>query len=153
MVFEYKWRNYNQKVSAQKAGEFFEELEAANGYLSEKMVLEASRPEDALLHKCFDWDDSSAAEKYRLSQAHIMLANIVKVAVKDEQQTATRAFVNVNPDVTKKGWYRSIQIALEDENDREVVLAAAKREMSAFIAKYKNLKELSNVIKVMEENL
>ena len=62
MIYKYKATQY--KVPAQKAGEYLEKLNAKEGGLTAERLLDVSRPKRALLHDCFDWDDTRAAEKY-----------------------------------------------------------------------------------------
>jgi hypothetical protein len=40
-----------------------------DGFLNARAVLDAARPEGSLLHGYFDWDDTAAAERWRLTQA------------------------------------------------------------------------------------
>ena len=56
----YKWDKGSRfSVSAQVAGEVCEELEK-KGELTAKNLVDVSRPEDAPLHKCFNWNDEEA---------------------------------------------------------------------------------------------
>ena len=49
-------------------------------------VLEKAKDENSELHKCFEWNDSIAAEKYRLQQAGNILRMLVyKPKSKEEQ--------------------------------------------------------------------
>jgi len=55
------------KADAQKIAD-----EIGDNKISPQELLEKARNEDSELHKCFEWDDSVAAEKYRLIQARQM---------------------------------------------------------------------------------
>lgn len=46
------------------------------GRLLAQDVVEAARNKASVLHGFFDWDDSSAAEKYRLDQARDLIASV-----------------------------------------------------------------------------
>ena len=61
----YFWKR-KLPVSAQMAGEYLEELEKKHSALTPEIVLEESREENAVLHKCFEWDDTKATEGYEL---------------------------------------------------------------------------------------
>ena len=53
----YKWKDAARiKSDAQTAGEICEKLEK-NGGLTAKRLVDESRPEDAPLHKEFEWND------------------------------------------------------------------------------------------------
>lgn len=129
-------------VAAQIIGEECERLER-DGILTPQALLDASRPEDAPLHSCFEWDDSIAAEEYRKSQSAHLIRSIVKVV--DDYSEPVRAFTSVTVS-EEKPMYVSVERALSDEEMREQVLARAKAELRSFSLKYKHLKELADVI-------
>ena len=80
---KYSYRNgFNFKVSAQVVGDTLEEI-AKTGEITSAKFLDVSRPEDAPTHNLFEWDDSTAAERYRLQQATIAI-NSIEVQIVDE---------------------------------------------------------------------
>ena len=150
----YKYRATQYKIPAQVAGEYLEELSKEEGGLTARALLEKSRPEDALLHECFEWDDTEAAERYRLGQAGYFIRNVVTVELKGKPVEPTRAYVPITEMAHNEvGIYKPIHIALADSVSREIVLGNAMREMKSFISKYANLEELSKVIEAMDEVL
>lgn len=132
-------------VSAQIAGEECERLES-NGMLTPKNLVDASRPDDAPLHKCFEWNDGIAAERWRETQAAYIIRSVeVKV---EEHSDPTRAFVATITDNTRE--YKSIGYVMRSRDSREVLLESAKREALAFKRKYKNLYELAAIIDAID---
>lgn len=151
MVYEWK-AGYSYPVSAQVAGEEIERIKASSGkdYIQPEELLEASRPVSAPLHKCFDWNDATAAEKWRTSQAHLLITRVtVKVVGGTEP---VRAFVNVSK-YLEKGKFVSVSRALEVSDYRETLLSTALMELKTFRNKYHRLKELASVIKTIDEVL
>ena len=166
----FRWaRGARHKVSAQAAGEVFSELEES-GELTPEKVVDVSRPEDAALHKEFEWDDAVAAEKYRGTQASAMIRHIV-VEVEmpsrdsddydqtrihyvdgdcdDEDQPRielVRAFNPSHDGEGEKGSYESTISILKDDGKRAVLLGQAMSDMRAFRRKYSILSELSEVM-------
>jgi hypothetical protein len=132
-------------VGAQVAGEECARLEAA-GRLTPHNLVEESRPEDAPLHKCFEWDDSVAAEKWRETQAAYIIRS-VEVTV-EKSNEPTRAFVVTVSDDKRE--YQSIGYVLRDTSSREYLLEQAKRELTSFRRKYQNLFELSQVFEAID---
>lgn len=148
MVYKYKATKY--KVPAQTAGEYLRELDE-NGGLTAERLLDESRPEKALLHGCFEWDDTSAAEAHRLWQARYFIGNIIVTQIEEKLVIPTRAFVNVtDASHTQKAVYRPVRIALSDGDSREIVLANALRELEIFKSKYQMLSELTDVIAAID---
>lgn len=135
-------------VSAQVAGEECERLESSGG-LTPANLVNASRPDDAPLHGCFEWDDSVAAEKYRERQASYIIRSI-EVSV-GRSSEPVRAFVPVASDNSRE--FRSIGVVLRSSDSRDALLDSAKRELMAFVRKYRALNELSDVFAAIEETV
>lgn len=144
-AFYYAVQGIN-KVSAQVAGEIMERLEQSERGLSPASLLDESRDENAPLHGEFEWNDAAAAEQYRLTQAGNLIRNIRIVA--EEQEAPVRAFVCTGE---RKSAYVALQSALNNETWKANLLEAAKRDMTAFTAKYRMLEALSGVIEEMRK--
>lgn len=170
-AFEYKYRvNGINKVPASIAGKVCNDLKNSKKGLTPETLVEASRPENSPLHPEFQWDDSIAAEKYRCYQARKLIQNVVVVKVEEEvsektvnifenyerTETSTdnrnfqREFVSTGERNHK---YVTIDDALANEQWRASLLEAARRDMKAFISKYRMLNELSNLIVEMNNIL
>lgn len=143
----YDWK-YNMPVNAQDAGEYLEILERKNGNITPKLVVDNSRSEKSVLHKCFEWNDNLAAEKYRENQAGFILRNLVTVAVNKQEQSEIRAFVSVFKD--DNNCFVSVNTAMSDQTMREQVLQKALAEMISFKKKYSQIKELAVVFEAID---
>ena len=71
------------KADAQKVAD-----EIGEGKVTPQEVLEKARDKNSELHKCFEWDDGIAAEKYRLSQAGGILRTLV--IKREETESCTK---------------------------------------------------------------
>ncbi|MCM0758068.1 hypothetical protein M7775_05690 [Sporomusa sphaeroides DSM 2875] len=139
----YDWKRA-MPVKAQDAGEHLKKLERQHGAVTPKLIVDDARPKTALLHKCFEWNDGIAAEKYRESQAGFILRNLVTVSVtKTEEQSEVRAFVNIIKEGDSK--FISVTTAMSDDDMRQQVLNNALSELMAFKKKYGQLEELAEV--------
>ena len=140
-------RGFNFKVPAQVVGDTLEKL-AEEGAVTSKALLDASRPEDAPTHALFEWNDSLAAEQYRLQQATVTINSIEVQIVNEATGTATpqAAFVNVvEKRPAKAGAFVPIEIALSNETMRSNLLSNAMNELRAFRRKYSQLSELTEI--------
>jgi len=147
----YQWR-FNMGVPAEKAGKELEKIERKHGSVTPQLVLEASRSEKATLHKCFEWDDTKAAEKYRLSQAGMIIQNLLVIVEESPSREPVRAFVNtVTKAPAQKGSFVHVTSALQDEELKRSVLANALAELKEFQKKYQDLTELADVLKAIEK--
>lgn len=147
MVYTFK-SGSRIKASAQVAGEMCEVL-SRTGQLTPKRLLDANRDENAPLHNEFEWDDTVAAEAYRERQAaHIIRCIVVKTDERPE--SATRAFVRVTEST---GEYTPMRIVMGNPDLMENLMKEARRDMEAFVRKYRELNDLNNVIESMNSIL
>ena len=145
----YKWKdNYRANVKAEVFGGVCEELEKS-GNLTPAALVNVSREETAPLHKCFEWRDEIAAEKYREAQAGSMLRHLEIVTTAKDDDTPA-AIVRAHFPVEGEG-YRNISYIMSDDEKRENLLRTAKGELARFRHKYKMLKELAPVFAAIEE--
>ena len=147
----YKWK-FNMGCPAETAGKELERIEAKHGQVTPELVLDESREESAPLHKCFEWNDTIAAERYRLSQAGSIIRNLIVVVEGYENKEPVRAYVNIQTEApTKTGAFINIKSALSSEDTKEIVLQNAKNELKEFQKKYSNLKELVDIFAAIEK--
>ena len=133
------------RVSAEDAGRICKELSESEGGLTPQRLVDVSRDNDAPLHNEFEWDDGIAAELYRRSQASKLIRDIV--IVRDENAPhKDRQFVITNQ---RESVYVPMEIALTNEEWKDNLLKQAKNDMVSFVAKYRRLQELANVIEPM----
>lgn len=147
----FKWRQgASYPVKAQDAGEHLAQLEAVHGSVTAQMVLDDSRPDDALLHPCFTWDDFKAAEKCRRQEAKELIGNLVTVHVVEKADEAPkevriRAFSNVS-NGKESATYMTTLVAMSDEEKRNTILENARREMQVFIHKWESLVDIKSML-------
>lgn len=155
MVYKYSYRATQYAVPAQKAGEYLRELKETHGVLNKRILLDESRDDEALLHDCFEWDDTAAAESYRLDQAQKFISNMVCVVVDDhgveKNKEPVRAFVNTaKQENAESGAFVPLVEALSEESTRKIVLDNALRELSSLRKKYASLSELAKVFESID---
>lgn len=152
MEMAYKWStNLYSKVKAEDAGREFEQIEAENGFITPQAVVDRARPEDSVMHKLFEWNDSIAAEKYRTQQAGCIIGALI--VTKSENNYNKRAFVNIvasphNP--KNKPQYIRVDRAFSDPTSKAIVLSNAIAELKRFKEKYAALKELSAIFNAID---
>lgn len=151
MVFKpekkYSWaEGYRANVGADVVGKVIEEIEQKNGVVTRELFLEASRDEKAPTHCLFDWDDESAAEKYRLDQSRHII-NHLKIEIVESNsdvQYVVPAFVNVTNE--QKATYQNIVTALADQESRELILERLRREVDQLVARNKHIEGFAEIL-------
>lgn len=144
----YKWKTNYFKTSAEVAAGVMDEL-SQEGRLTAANLVDASRPEDAPLHREFEWDNDKAAEMYRQDQARLMIRNIVIINEQSEQQETTRAFVHIKEEETST--YEPILVVVKDEDKLQKLYETAKRELAAFRLKYKSIQAFAALFEEIDK--
>lgn len=109
-----------------------------------EVVAFAANPKTAL-HGRFEWDNTEAAEKWRLHQAR----NIIRVCIETNPalKKKFRIFVSLVPDRQDGEGYKSLDLVMKSANSREQLLADALAELETFRQKYATLKELAGIFR------
>lgn len=150
----YSWRTGARlPLKAEVAVPVLERLRSQNnGRLTAAQVLDHARDPASPLHIAFDWDDSSAAEKHRLSQAGSLIMNArVTVVSKSGESKPVRAFVSVLQDEDEDATYTSTVVAMQDADLRGQILARARNDLAAWRKRYDNLQEFASLFEVIDE--
>ena len=142
----YKWKDAARiKTDAQTAGEICEKLER-NGGLTAKRLVDESRPEDAPLHKEFEWNDATAAEAYREEQARYIIRSLI-VQPEETKNEVVRAFFPM----AEQKVFESLPVILSDAKKTSALLDMALRELKSFELKYSTLSQLAPVFEAIKE--
>ena len=120
--------------------------EIGNDRITPQEMIEKARNEQSELHKCFEWNDTVAAEKYRLQQARIVLSMLV-FKPKAEEEHPVRIFSLT----TEKAVYMPTKSFLVQADEYQDLLKRALAELETFKKKYSTLNELEEVFKAIEE--
>lgn len=150
----YSWKSMSMiKADADAAAELMNDL-AAEGDLTPTRLVDESRPEDAVLHDEFDWDDEIAADKWREAQAgHIIRSLIIKPEKEDSTpREPVRAFFRVGTGQEDKS-YQPTSLILHREEMRQSLLEQAKSELLAFQRKFSTLSETEELMNAINEFL
>lgn len=122
------------------------------GMLSPENVVSAASSPTSPLHKYFEWDDTEAARRYRLSQAQEILRITVEYLPVDGKREPVRVFVSLTTDRgSGKGSYRITADVASDEQLYAQLLQDAKDDIDVFRKKYSRLKEMEPVLRAMAE--
>ena len=125
------------------------------GLTADSLLKKASKKSSSL-YEFFDWDNSSAGEKWRLQQARGII-NEIKVIVEDKEMYA---FENVNISVennsnTKKNLssreYKPIVEIMNNNNYRKQLIQRALAEARYWKERHSELKELNSIFSFIDE--
>lgn len=131
------------KADAQKV---YEEITAIGGSATTKQILDKARDEKTELHKCFEWNDTEAAEKWRMHQARNVACALVLKERHEEKKPPLRLVQQ-----TEIGVYKPTVLIMQDKDEYAKLLARALAELNSFKAKYQTLVELDGVFDAIEQ--
>lgn len=119
------------------------------GSVTPQNLVDAARAKRSPIHGMFEWDDSVAAEKYRLEQAGYYIRSLrVSLTVVGGGTTVVRPLVSVEKEGAKT--YMPVVRAMNDPVYRAQIVAQAMKELLSFQKKYADLKELSDVFSAID---
>lgn len=122
-----------------------EEIKSLSEITPNNMVEFAKNNPDSELYKCFEWDDTIAAQKYRLQQANKILTFLVYPKTREDLPTVRKYQVTTTAHVFEK-----TKKFLVNQNEYEALLKRALAELQAFKQRYQTLVELQDVISAID---
>lgn len=125
------------------ANECYREISSLE-QITPKAILDFARDENSELHKCFEWDNDLAAEKYRTIQAGNVI-RMLYVEPKSEDAPPVRVLSRTSNTV-----YQPTRTFLKNQNEYEDLLKRALSELESFRLKYKTLFELEQVFEQID---
>lgn len=118
-------------------------MERTGGVLLPSHVLQAAMSPDSPLHHVFLWDDTEAAQRWRLQQARQLISSYEVYF--EPLKIHVRAFSSLSLDRSSGGGYRPISEIMAQAPLREQLLRQALQELESAQNKYRHLQELSQV--------
>ena len=103
-------------------------------------VVAAAAPDESVLHRFFDWDDTEAAEKWRRQQARLLIER-VKVTVEDADGATIRVRALVQLESDSAG-YRTTASVSEDAALVANLLAQFRRELASLRERHRRFEAL-----------
>lgn len=91
---EYRWKikSLAKDVKEEDAIREFEHIQYMYGEITAKTILKVAADPKSCFHKLFEWDDSKAAQQYRLQQSRVLINNIDIVIVSDNEEQSVPAY-------------------------------------------------------------
>ena len=142
-----KWKEGYGFFSKADANKVAQEIRSIGDDATTQQIVDKARDESTELHKCFEWDDSVAAEKYRLVQARYVVCQLV---IKEDEVPTDRPEVRFFYKPDKAEAYKPTQVIVRKEDEYQKLLAQAWAELQAFKVKYAMLNELQEIFELIK---
>jgi hypothetical protein len=122
--------------------------ENKEGLLRAEDVVDTARHPDHPLHRYFDWDDSTAAEQWRLMQARQLIRKVIVVGPVDDGKTQIPKYVSLQSDRKKPGGgYRQTNEVINSKELLSELEETAKRDIDGVLSRYNMLKDLCEKVR------
>lgn len=156
MQFRFKQEMFgyysNRKLDAQKVGEAISKI--GNGDIraaTPEQIVEVAKAPRSPLHPAFDWNDTEAARRWRLSQAGHLVRAIVTTFDTKNGDVELRAFASVKG---KSGFeYQRIDRIMGSDDLRLQLLHDALNDLRAFRKRYVVLSSVLGSLAEIEQRL
>jgi hypothetical protein len=112
-------------------------------------IVEKAKNSTTELHKCFEWDNDVAADKYRLHQARMLTSNLVFLKESDDEEEQP-VLVRVYNKTEQTGGYKPPERVFTQADEYEKLLKRATAELHQFKVKYSMLKELDYILSLID---
>ena len=107
-------------------------IEANGGEITPHQVVEEARNPDHPLHKNFEWDNSIAAEKWRVQQARMMIKVVVEtITIKGEEHEVNSFFSVVNENQERV--YVTVETAITKPSYTNQLLSDCENYVTHFL--------------------
>ena len=126
----------------------FSEIQSIGESASPQQILEKARDSATELHKCFEWDDAVAAEKYRLQQARQIVCSLVYKKTEEEPKEAPK--IRVMQHIVSESGYKPVKVIIQNQDEYSQLLMKAKTELTSFKNRYERIVELEEVIRAID---
>lgn len=111
--YNWKMKGLAKKVDPSIAANELQRIQSVYGSITPEILVKEAKKRNSPLHKIFEWNDTKAAENYRLQQARILLNNIQVTIITDNEPKNIPVF-----EVTSiKEGYKSIDTFGPDDID------------------------------------
>lgn len=139
-----KWADgFRMSANAQKVAD---ELAALGEVVNPQDIVNAARDEASELHKCFTWDDTTAAEKWRIQEARQIVCHLVFVPAETPKKEPIRIYYH--SDVS--GGYKQLATIVRNDDEYRQMLKRALGELKSFQRKYRALSDKKELIALIE---
>lgn len=128
-------------VDAQKVAE---EIYSLGEKVRAEEILEMAKNKNTEIHKLIEWDDTVAAEKYRLVQVRKIVRDIeiTTIKTKNNKKKTIEVPVRMFYSFKDETGYRPTPVIIENEELHKKLLRTAYSELVSYMTKYQTLSEL-----------
>lgn len=143
----YQWRKSFLKFNSNEtdpnaAAQVLGRLEESEGHVTAQSVIKAAEPKSSPIHKAFEWDDSIAAEQYRIEQARSLIKSIEIIEASGSDTVATPIYFHVPQSPVAESYYKSRDVLIQDVDEWQRAVGAARSQVAGCIRLLNSIEDL-----------
>jgi hypothetical protein len=146
---EYAWGTYSFKIDPQAAGKILSDIYSEHGEVTSDLLVQYAKNKKSLIHNCFEWDDTKAANEFRKQQARTFIQNVHIVKYHKNGISDTRAYVSVLSESGRS--YQPTAVVLGDRELRLQILNEAKQNIAYWANELRKYKEFAKIVMKIEQ--
>ena len=129
----------------------YAEITSIGDEVTPEQVVEKGKNPDSELHKCFTWDDTEAAEMWRMREAREVMRQLIVISRPDkedetEEKNAVQFRLLMKNETHRGSGYKQTIIMFQDADEYQKLLDQAWAELRTFKNKYSMLSELRDIL-------
>lgn len=141
------WKPGFERLHKANAQLVAEEISSIGESATPAQIVDKARDDTTELHKCFEWNDTKAAEAYRLQQArHVVCHLVIRETIREDKPPIRFFF---KPD--SMDGYQPTRIIARNQDSYQALLDSAMRDLESLRVKYHSLTELEEVFSAIED--
>lgn len=125
----------------------YNEIQSLGDSYTPEDIVEKAKDPTTELHKCFEWDDTKAAEEWRKQTARQICCSLKVVVTSQKGEPREMRLIQHDKSVPA---YRPVTFTVRNEDDYSRLLDRAKAELASFRKRYESIVELENVIQEID---
>lgn len=133
------------KKEAQLVGEYLAALAGPRQVITPVEVLEAAQSPGSPLHRYFTWDDSKAAQQWRINEARQVLRSIVVCRIEGDQVSKSRDWLSVADDDQQVAYVRS-EFVWQTPSLADRVIEQARGQMEDWVRRYQDYEQIREAV-------
>ena len=153
MIKEFEWTAGagSESKTAQVVGEELDRLQQKHNRLRPQNVVDEAQSNTSPIHKYFNWDDTKAANAYRLTQARNLI-NHIRVRIVDQRGVKSppvRLLVQIT-DNNNESAYEPLVVAMKEPDKRRQII---NRAISALVRARNEVESLQKIEASLDDRI
>ena len=129
----------------------YAEITSIGDEVTPEQVVEKGKCPDSELHKCFTWDDTEAANMWRMREAREVMRQLIVISKPDpgdgtDGKNPIQFRLLMKNETHKGSGYKQTIIMIQDADEYKKLLDQAWTELRTFKNKYSMLNELRDIL-------